>query len=97
MMSGRLIRTAYACILSFSLVGSSLIGLPSKAAAAGTEAYHWANVATGAGGGFVPGIIYNETQPNLIYARTDIGGLPLESGDGQLGFHLGFGRLGGLE
>ncbi|WP_407644683.1 X2-like carbohydrate binding domain-containing protein [Cohnella cholangitidis] len=73
-MSGRLIRTAYACILSFSLVGSSLIGLPSKAAAAGTEAYHWANVATGAGGGFVPGIIYNETQPNLIYARTDIGG-----------------------
>ncbi len=73
-MSRRLIRTAYACILSFSLVGSSLIGMPSKAAAAGSEAYNWANVATGAGGGFVPGIIYNETQPNLIYARTDIGG-----------------------
>jgi hypothetical protein len=27
-----------------------------------------------AGGGFVPGIVFNQTQPNLIYARTDIGG-----------------------
>ena len=26
------------------------------------------------GGGFVPGIIFNQTEPNLIYARTDIGG-----------------------
>src|SRR5690606_26374509 len=24
--------------------------------------------------GFVPGIIFNESEPNLIYARTDIGG-----------------------
>nr|WP_230986927.1 X2-like carbohydrate binding domain-containing protein [Cohnella fermenti] len=46
----------------------------SKAEAAGTEAYNWRNVVTGAGGGFVPGIIFNESQQNLIYARTDIGG-----------------------
>jgi xyloglucan-specific exo-beta-1,4-glucanase len=26
------------------------------------------------GGGFVPGIVYNQSQPGLVYARTDIGG-----------------------
>jgi hypothetical protein len=36
--------------------------------------YTWKNVYTGGGGGFVPGIIFNQTQPNLVYARTDIGG-----------------------
>ncbi|HEY1572834.1 MAG TPA: cellulose binding domain-containing protein [Pseudonocardiaceae bacterium] len=41
------------------------------ATAAGT--YTWQNAAIG-GGGFIPGIIFNQTQPNLIYARTDIGG-----------------------
>nr|WP_238162618.1 X2-like carbohydrate binding domain-containing protein [Cohnella sp. AR92] len=55
------------------MTGVPLFG-GSKAQAAGTEAYNWRNVVTGAGGGFVPGIIFNETQPNLIYARTDIGG-----------------------
>ncbi|GJM71881.1 hypothetical protein HMSSN036_40970 [Paenibacillus macerans] len=29
---------------------------------------------TGGGGGFIPGIIFNTSEPNLIYARTDIGG-----------------------
>jgi xyloglucan-specific exo-beta-1,4-glucanase len=35
--------------------------------------YNWKNVQI-VGGGFVPGIIYNETTPGLVYARTDIGG-----------------------
>lgn len=37
------------------------------------DAYTWRNAVIN-GGGFVPGIIFNETEPNLIYARTDIGG-----------------------
>jgi hypothetical protein len=37
------------------------------------DAYTWKNVVIN-GGGFVPGIVFNETEPNLIYARTDIGG-----------------------
>ncbi|HEX5400975.1 MAG TPA: cellulose binding domain-containing protein, partial [Pseudonocardiaceae bacterium] len=41
------------------------------ATTAGT--YTWQNVAIG-GGGFIPGIIFNQTQPNLVFARTDIGG-----------------------
>ncbi|WP_245595359.1 cellulose binding domain-containing protein [Glycomyces tenuis] len=38
------------------------------------ETYTWSNAAI-AGGGFVPGIVFNETEEDLIYARTDIGGL----------------------
>ncbi|WP_212696098.1 WD40/YVTN/BNR-like repeat-containing protein [Vallitalea pronyensis] len=39
-----------------------------------TEEYVWQNVKTGTGGGFVPGIIFNTSEENLIYTRTDIGG-----------------------
>ncbi len=45
----------------------------SQAAAAPVEAYTWNNVRID-GGGFVPGIVFNPTEANLIYARTDIGG-----------------------
>ena len=38
-----------------------------------SEKYSWNNVQIN-GGGFIPGIIFNESEPNLIYARTDIGG-----------------------
>ncbi|MBV1852032.1 cellulose binding domain-containing protein [Catellatospora tritici] len=46
-------------------------GTPALAAA--SEPYTWKNVRID-GGGFVPGIIFNPTEQNLIYARTDIGG-----------------------
>jgi len=37
------------------------------------SAYNWQSVPIG-GGGFVTGIIYSPTVPNLVYARTDVGG-----------------------
>ncbi|MEK4329220.1 X2-like carbohydrate binding domain-containing protein [Paenibacillus sp. FSL R7-0312] len=54
--------------------GSLFTVSPAVTHAAASEAYNWNSVVTGAGGGFVPGIIFNQTEPNLIYARTDIGG-----------------------
>src|SRR5690242_18671275 len=45
----------------------------APASAAASDPYTWKNVQI-AGGGFVPSIIFNQTQPNLVYARTDIGG-----------------------
>jgi Cellulose binding domain len=45
----------------------------SQAGAAAADPYTFKNVQI-AGGGFVPGIIFNPTKQNLIYARTDIGG-----------------------
>ncbi|MEE1753755.1 xyloglucanase [Streptomyces sp. SP18CS02] len=41
--------------------------------AAAAEPYTWKNVRID-GGGFVPGIVFNRTEKNLAYARTDIGG-----------------------
>ncbi|THV27330.1 sialidase family protein [Glycomyces paridis] len=38
------------------------------------DAYTWRNAVVN-GGGYVPGIVFNETEADLIYARTDIGGL----------------------
>lgn len=35
--------------------------------------YEWSNVKI-VGGGYVPGMVYNESEENLIYAKTDIGG-----------------------
>lgn len=35
--------------------------------------YDWRNARID-GGGFVPGIVFNRTEPDLAYARTDIGG-----------------------
>jgi hypothetical protein len=46
------------------------------------QAYTWQNAAIGAGG-FVDGIFYSPTQQNVIYARTDIGGLYKSINDGQ--------------
>lgn len=39
----------------------------------GQSQYTWRNVQM-FGGGFIPGIVFSQTEPNLIYTRTDIGG-----------------------
>jgi photosystem II stability/assembly factor-like uncharacterized protein len=38
-----------------------------------SQAYNWNGVAIG-GGGFIPNIIFNQSEKNLVYARTDMGG-----------------------
>jgi hypothetical protein len=35
--------------------------------------YTWRNVQI-VGGGFIVGVVFNQTEPNLVYTRTDIGG-----------------------
>lgn len=62
--------------LSMVLTGTALLvsHVDSTVQAAPSEKYMWKNVVTGGGGGFVPGIVFNPTEKNLIYARTDIGG-----------------------
>jgi xyloglucan-specific exo-beta-1,4-glucanase len=45
----------------------------AQAVALAQTSYAWKNVAIGAGG-FVSGIITSKTEPNLVYARTDVGG-----------------------
>ncbi|WP_317966636.1 X2-like carbohydrate binding domain-containing protein [Paenibacillus sp. CCS19] len=56
------------------LATSFVFSASQRASAAVSEAYNWNNVVTGGGGGYVPGIIFNKKEKDLIYARTDIGG-----------------------
>lgn len=60
-------------LAGLSLLGVSVTYSLSSAAQPASEAYLWQNVRI-VGGGYVPGIIFNETEPGLVYARTDIGG-----------------------
>ncbi len=60
---------------------ATVAGAPALARAAGTartaplttQPYTWKNVAIG-GGGFVDGVVFNQSRAGLVYARTDIGG-----------------------
>ncbi|MBB5869585.1 hypothetical protein F4553_002964 [Allocatelliglobosispora scoriae] len=59
-------------VASVTAVVTQLVpATPAQAAASDPYAFKNAQVV---GGGFVPGIIFNQTQQNLIYSRTDIGG-----------------------
>lgn len=73
MQSQSLLGKVFTLPLIVSAVICALSTLSIPATAAPTEPYTWKNVRID-GGGFVPGIIFNQTEPDLIYARTDIGG-----------------------
>jgi hypothetical protein len=56
---------------SFAAMMGSASGGGADVAATGTR---WQSVKYG-GGGYVPGLIFHPTSPNVLYARTDIGGV----------------------
>src|SRR5690606_34847781 len=65
---------AISAVLAAGAAAVALVAAGGGAQAAASEPYTWKNVRID-GGGFVPGIVFNKSEPNLIYARTDIGGL----------------------
>lgn len=54
---------------SVALLSALLLGAALDVAAQ----YTWKPVHTGAGGGFVPNVIFNQKQKGLTFLRTDIG------------------------
>lgn len=64
-------------VFTLSLIVSAVICVLSTTSIPATadlvEPYTWKNVRID-GGGFVPGIIFNQAKPDLMYARTDIAG-----------------------
>src|SRR5262245_49060618 len=64
----------FALLLTLALfAGPGTSSLSGRSSAQTTPSYTWRNAQI-VGGGFVPGIIFNQTEPGLVYARTDIGG-----------------------
>ena len=51
-----------------------LVPLKLHVHAASSQTYTWKNAVTGGGGGYIPDIIFNTKQKDLIFARTDMGG-----------------------
>lgn len=71
-MRVKLVHLLAGALVAASVAVTGAAASPT-AVAAPAEAYNWRNVEI-AGGGFVPSIVFNQTEQNLVYARTDIGG-----------------------
>src|SRR5215472_17998315 len=71
----RSMRRALLLALAAVVAGSfALAGGTASAERDSTGPYVWSTAATGGGGGYVPGIVFNASEPGLAFARTDIGG-----------------------
>ncbi|MBG0851195.1 cellulose binding domain-containing protein [Streptomyces spinoverrucosus] len=68
------ILTAVLALAAGLLAGAPpVVAAGSEKVAIAADTYTWKNARID-GGGFVPGIVFNRTEKNLAYARTDIGG-----------------------
>jgi hypothetical protein len=68
------ILTAVLALAAGLLAGSpSALAASTPTTALAADTYTWKNARID-GGGFVPGIVFNRSEKNLAYARTDIGG-----------------------
>ncbi|HEV8369004.1 MAG TPA: xyloglucanase [Pyrinomonadaceae bacterium] len=65
----RLMLTVLVVLISLIALNGNLVPI----ARSQTQTYTFKNVQI-VGGGFVPGIIFNQSESGLVYARTDIGG-----------------------
>src|SRR3954462_1098367 len=69
-------RSSIGALVAAALMGATVAAVMAQtnvATAAAAESYSWKNVRID-GGGFVPAVVFNPGEKNLIYARTDIGG-----------------------
>ncbi|WP_433044936.1 cellulose binding domain-containing protein [Dactylosporangium sp. CS-033363] len=69
----RRIGAAAVAAVAVAAIGVAVQTAVRPADAAAADPYAFKNVQI-EGGGFVPGIIFNQSQQGLVYARTDIGG-----------------------
>ena len=70
-------RLIHITLLELTVMFLAVPGFPGpKQAHAATPSvpYTFNSVNTGAGGGYVDGIVFNKTERDLIYERTDVGG-----------------------
>jgi xyloglucan-specific exo-beta-1,4-glucanase len=71
---GRMTITRVGSVAIVGVLGFvAYVNAPTLVAQITSQPYTWRNVEI-VGGGFVPGIVFNQSEPNLVYARTDIGG-----------------------